>query len=518
MKTNTSSSKSTNLILLGLFVVSKFILQYALIDPVYDLHRDEYLHLDQGKHLAWGYISVPPVTSWISYIIIHLGNSVFWVKFFPALFGALTIVIAWYTVKELKGRLFAQILTATALTFSVLLRINILYQPNSLDILCWTLFYYTILKYFNSNKSRWLWMAAITLAVGFLNKYNVVFLLMGFLPALCISPQRKIILNSQLYIAIFIALLLILPNLVWQYQNHFPVYYHLKTLAATQLINVSRLDFLKTQLIFFYNSIFILVAALIAFFTYQPFSRLKIFFWSFTFTLIVFVYFKAKDYYSLGLYPFLFAFGSVYLETIFSTRWKVYLKPLALIIIIVSFLPFFKVVFPNHTPAEIAHDPSKYKSLGLLRWEDGKDHTLPQDFADMLGWRELAHKVDGVYDTIADKAHTLVYCDNYGEAGAINYYSKRDLHAVSMNADYLHWFNFNDGEIKNILFVKHAGSKGISIDKEIPLFDTIQFCGKIEDRYAREVGTSIFIMHGAKQSINKILKAEIEQRSISHDD
>lgn len=64
------------LILLG-FIVLKFLLQYILISPEYDLQRDEYLHLDLGHHLAWGYLSVPPLTSWISKIIYLLGNSVF---------------------------------------------------------------------------------------------------------------------------------------------------------------------------------------------------------------------------------------------------------------------------------------------------------------------------------------------------------------------------------------------------------------------------------------------------------
>jgi hypothetical protein len=54
-------------------LVIKVGLQYLLIDPSYDLQRDEYLHLDQGKHLAWGYISVPPVTSWISWLINLFG-------------------------------------------------------------------------------------------------------------------------------------------------------------------------------------------------------------------------------------------------------------------------------------------------------------------------------------------------------------------------------------------------------------------------------------------------------------
>jgi len=89
------------LILAG-FIVLKFMLQYNLISPEYELQRDEYLHLDLGHHLAWGYLSVPPFTSWISRIIYLLGNSVFWVKFFPSLFGALTIIVVWKTIEELK--------------------------------------------------------------------------------------------------------------------------------------------------------------------------------------------------------------------------------------------------------------------------------------------------------------------------------------------------------------------------------------------------------------------------------
>src|SRR5215213_1419505 len=138
--------KKHTLILL-LFIITKFVLQYLLINPVYDLQRDEYLHLDQGRHLAWGFISVPPVTSWISYVIRLLGNGAFWVKFFPAFFGAMTIVVVWKTIEELKGELFALVLGSLAVLISVLLRINILYQPNSLDIFFWTLVYFTLIKY-----------------------------------------------------------------------------------------------------------------------------------------------------------------------------------------------------------------------------------------------------------------------------------------------------------------------------------------------------------------------------------
>ena len=90
------------LILVSLMAV-KIAAQYFLIHPSFDLQRDEYLHLDLANHPAWGYMSVPPVTSWIAMVIKLLGNDVFWVKFFPALFGAFTMFFCWKIVEELGG-------------------------------------------------------------------------------------------------------------------------------------------------------------------------------------------------------------------------------------------------------------------------------------------------------------------------------------------------------------------------------------------------------------------------------
>ena len=93
------------LILIG-FIALKFMLQYMLISPAYDLQRDEYLHLEQANHLAWGFQSVPPFTSWISYLILLLGNSVFWIKFFPALFGATHFKKSQYLFREFEWRIW----------------------------------------------------------------------------------------------------------------------------------------------------------------------------------------------------------------------------------------------------------------------------------------------------------------------------------------------------------------------------------------------------------------------------
>ncbi|MCD0470757.1 glycosyltransferase family 39 protein [Flavobacterium sp. JAS] len=496
------------LILIG-FIILKFALQYILISPEYDLQRDEYLHLDQAHHLAWGYLSVPPVTSWFSYLIYLLGNSVFWIKFFPALFGALTILIVWKTIETLRGNLYALTLGATCVLFSALLRLNTLYQPNSLDVLCWTGFYYVIIQYFATKKTKWLYIGAIVFAFGFLNKYNILFLLIGLLPALLLSKQRQVLAKKELYFALLLGLILILPNLLWQYNNQFPIVHHMKELAETQLVNVDRIGFLKEQLLFFIGAFFVILASLYALLFYKAFNKFKFFFATLFFTLLVFIYFKAKAYYAIGLYPIYIAFGAVFLSHILKTGWKRFLQPVFIIIPLLFFIPMYNLAFPNKSPEYIVKHHEKYKKFDMLRWEDGKDHALPQDFADMLGWKELARKTDSAYASLPNQDKTLVLCDNYGQAGAINYYTKKGIKAVSFNADYVNWFNLNI-QYQNLIRVKDYEKDSDELKETGPYFSNAKISGEVSNQYAREYGTTIFVFTGAKVNINKKIESEIK--------
>ena len=502
-------------LILILFITLKFFLQFILLSPEYDLQRDEYLHLDLGNHLAWGYLSVPPFTSWTSYIIILFGNSLFWVKFFPALYGALTLFVVWKTIEELKGNLFALVLGATCVLFSSLLRLNMLYQPNSFDVLSWTILYFILIKYINTENAKWFFIGAVFFALGFLNKYNIVFLFIGLVPAFLLSNQRKIFLNPHLFYAVLLGFILILPNLIWQYQNDFPVVHHMKELAETQLVNVNRIDFIKSQLLFFPGSLLLIFGSLYAFLFYKPFKNCRFFFFSFCFTLVAFIYFKAKDYYAIGIYPIYIAFGAVYLSNILQEGWKKYLKPVLIAIPLLFFIPMYHIAFPNKSPKYIVNHPEKYKKLGMLRWEDGKEHLLPQDYADMLGWKELANKVDRVYASLPNKENTLILCDNYGQAGAINYYTKQKIKAVSFNADYVNWFDLTK-KYQNLIRVKEQENNSQELQKTAPYFQNSFISGSIANQYAREYGTSIFVFEGAKIDIRERLRMEIKSTKNAH--
>ena len=72
----------------------------------------------------------------------------------------------------------------------------------------------------------------------------------------------------------------------------------------------------------------------------------------------------------------------------------------------------------------------------------------------MLGWKEMTQKVAEAYKTLDsnEKQHTFLFCDNYGEAGAVNFYGKK-YHlpeAYSDNASFLYWLP-NNIHIDNLL-------------------------------------------------------------------
>lgn len=499
--------------ILIVFILAKFVIQYFAVNPVYELHRDEFLHIDLGKHLVWGYLSVPPVTGVISYIILLLGNSVFWVKFFPALFGALTMVVVWKTVQELKGNWFALILSATGMLFSVFVRINTLYQPNSLDFLLWTVLLYVVLRFINSEKNKWLYIAGVVFAFGFLNKYNIAFLLLGLFPALLLTPHRKILANRHLYFALAMSFLIVLPNLIWQYNNHFPVVYHMRTLAETQLVNIERWNFIITQTLFFTGSLIVILVAFISFFTYLPFKKYRVFFYAFVFTMLLFVYLRAKDYYSIGLYPVFIAFGAVYLEKMMSSGWVRYLKVPLILLPVLIYGTMLRVILPFLSPEKILQKKEIFDTVGLTRWEDGRLHDIPQDFADMLGWKELATIVDSAFTLIDDKDITIIHCDNYGEAGAINFYSKQPYsEAYSMNADYIHWYPLDEFEIVNVILVKENSDADKNRERERDFFENVRLIGEIANIYARENGTRVYLLGKAKVSVNDVLREEITER------
>ncbi len=172
----------------------------------------------------------------------------------------------------------------------------------------------------------------------------------------------------------------------------------------------------------------------------------------------------------------------------------------------------YKVDLPNKSPEYIISHANEFEKYGKHRWEDGKEHLLQQDFADMVGWKELAVKVDSVCATIPDFEYTLILCDNYGQTGAINFYTtNKRVTAHSFNADYINWLPL-DMKIKNVILVKEGDDDDKERKTEIPLFDTVYLATKRVNKYAREPEIAIYVLKGAKTDINKRIKLEMDRK------
>jgi hypothetical protein len=254
----------------------------------------------------------------------------------------------------------------------------------------------------------------------------------------------------------------------------------------------------------------LLVAAIIALLQ-APSARYRFLMWTFLIVLGLFTLARAKPYYALGLYPVLLGVGSVRLEAWLDQGWKRWLRPVLIASMVLLFAPLVPIIFPARSPEQIASDKELLGKFGMLRWEDGQDHDLPQDFADMRGWRELARKVEAVHNGLSKEEPVLVLCDNYGEAGAINYYApKIDPAAVSFNADYVNWFRL-ETEYRSVIYVQEAVDEDLRSAPPAARFDSVILVDSITDPFARERGTRIYRCTGPRTSINDAIRSELEK-------
>ena len=431
----------------------KFVLPLFLQSPVYELQRDEFLYYQQGQHLALGYLENPPLLSYLGWISSWFGGSESWIKLWPCIFGAATVVITCLICAELGGHRFAQFLAGIGIIASAYLRVHFLFQPNILDIFFWTLAIYFLLRYIHGNEHS-IFGLTISLALGWWGKYSVLFMAIAIVLGLLLTKHRSLFLKKNTWLAIGIGLLIIVPNLVWQYQHNWPLIHHMQELKETQLNYLSPGDFIKEQVLMLLPVALVWIAGLIWVLRKPHYRVVGI---VYILVIVLLMLGSGKSYYALGAYPMLLAAGGVAWQNI--TERKRWLRPVILALPIILFLPFIPMLLPVWKPVELSQFYEKYEigKTGILKWEDQKDHPLPQDFADMLGWEELATKSQAFYHSLPkeEKENTIIYCSNYGQAGSHLYYSRdpqfKDK-VISTNGSFLLWIP-SQLSFKNLLFI-----------------------------------------------------------------
>ncbi len=501
---------SPRLLILVLAII-KLVLPFLLQSGYYEPHRDEFLYLAEGQHMAWGFMEVPPLLSVFAWLVHVCGDGLFWIKFWPSLFGALTFIVVARTVFLLGGKTFAILLGFLPFVTGVYLRTHFLFQPNFLEIFFWTLLAWSMINFVQTGHYKWLYVFGISAGLGMMSKYSVSFFILSILLGLLLTPERKVFRNRHFYGAALLAFLIFLPNLLWQYQQHFPVVFHMKELRRTQLQYVNPAGFLIDQLLMNIPTVFIWITGLCALLFLQQNKQYRFTGFAYIIVIALLIAGQGKNYYALGAYPVLFAFGACQLEQFTALRFR----PLRYLFILVPAIMgyvFIPLALPIFEPARLAayYAAHHTERTGALQWEDRKIHPLPQDFADMLGWKEMAQKMAAAYNRLDsnEKKHTILFCDNYGQGGAINYYAPRFglPQAYSDNASFLYWIPEKIDFDNIVLLTDDAQEMEHGFIKN---FKSAVLTDSITSNYAVEKGDLVIILKGADETFKKFFLDKI---------
>jgi len=474
----------------------------------FGFHRDELLHLALGDHLDWGYKEVPPFIAVLAKISnTFFGDSVFAARIFSTLFSGLIIWFTGQIVVELGGRKFAITLACLSLIFSPAFAASgYLFQPVVFDQLWWVLAVYLLVRYMNTSAPKYIYLLGAVIGLGMLTKYTMAFFTVALILGLLITKQRRILWSRHVLIAVAIALIIFLPNLIWQFRHHLPVITHMKTLQAQQLDYIKPSEFIKQQIVVNGIALFVWLIGF-GFLLFSPRMR-KFQFLALAFILIFLFLLEmnGKNYYLFGAYPMLFAAGGYGFE-----RWlKARAYVMRTVMVVLFTLPNL-LLFPLLLPFL-----SLNQTLGMFRfveksvpafrfaatWEDHKLHPLTQDYADMFGWDEMAEKVAKAYHSLTpeQQKNTQIYADNYGEAGAIHHFGKRynlpDV--VSLASSFTLWAPDNLNA-NYIIYVDDNG--GENVKSFASWLESYTKVGEVESPYAREKGTGIFLLVNPKPEL-----------------
>ena len=132
----------------------------------------------------------------------------------------------------------------------------------------------------------------------------------------------------------------------------------------------------------------------------------------------------------------------------------------------------------------------------------------------MLGWKEMTQKVATAYASLDsnEKKKTVLFCDNYGQAGAVNFYRK-EYHlpeAYSDNGSFLFWMP-EKSDFENIVLV--TDDKEEMQHSFIKQFVSAVAFDSIENKYAREYGSLIIILKGPDKEFKDAFRKRIEHKN-----
>lgn len=301
-------------------------LAHMLVAGNYGYFRDELYYIADGRHLQAGYVDQPLLMGWLAALLrVIAGDNLVVIHLVPALACALIIVVTGLMARELGGGRVAQLVAGLAALFTVaFMATGSIFSVDVLDEFWWALAGLILLRLLRRNASRpWL-LVGLVIAITLLTKLTVLFFCLALALALLVTPERRHLRTRWPWLAAAIAVLGLLPYLVWNAQNGWPTWAFWHNYGG---IGTNPLAFFAAQLGLINPIAVPLAAAGLVFYFRATGARYRLLGWTFVFLYLILTLLRVKVYFLAPAYPILFAPGAVLFERLRLRRWLAWLRP-----------------------------------------------------------------------------------------------------------------------------------------------------------------------------------------------
>jgi Dolichyl-phosphate-mannose-protein mannosyltransferase len=387
----------------------------SMVAQRYGYHRDElYFRMLPA---AWGYLDQPLLTPLLARATLLLADEPWALRLPAAGLAAGSVVIVALLTREVGGGRLAQGLAAWGYGFAtVTLNFGHILMTASVDLVVWPLIVLFVLRAVLRQQDRWWWLAGLAVGLSTYNKWLVVLLVVAVVGGLLLTGPRSVLRSRAFLGATVLAVLIALPNLVWQALHGWPQLAMGGALSATNAEEV-RLLAMPALLVMIGPVLFVVCVAgfleLLRRPEWQPVRWLAP---AVVIVVGVTTVAGAQVHYPYGLVSVIFAVGCVpAAEFARSARSRLNLVVAGLVLHLALNVVISLPVLPERVLTA-----SFVPSLNSV-------------LAEQIGWDNYVLQIDRVTAAArADDPDVVVLTSNYGEAGALSRYTThRDVLVVS---------------------------------------------------------------------------------------
>ncbi|MCW2758357.1 MAG: hypothetical protein JWO46_2103 [Nocardioidaceae bacterium] len=366
----------------------------------YGYHRDELYFVLLGGHPAFGYVDQPALIPLLDHAVDVLsGHSLFWLRVPPALCVGAAAVLVGLTARELGARRGGQVLAAAAWAISaVVLASGHLAGTTAFDLLGWTALTWLVVRALDEGGRWWLW-AGLTAGVALEVKLLVAFFLFALTVGLLAVGPRDALRDRFLWVGAALAVVLWLPDLLWQAANGWPQLDLSRSIASGGSgTSSSRWVFVPFQVVQL-SPVLVPVWAVgwWRLLRRDELRRWRCFAVAFVVLLVVFIATGGKPYHLTGAYAALFAAGAQPVVDWCRRGWLVGALVVGGAISALLFVPILPVSAIAGTPIT----------------------AINYDAGETVGWPGFVATVRAAWEALPSRSHAAILANNYGEAGAV---------------------------------------------------------------------------------------------------